>query len=98
MKYKVGDVVKVKSINWYNVNADKFGDVIFLHKNFYFSKKMSEFCGRFVIIKNITGGVSFKNCYYEIKGDDDWAWYDEFFIDIKKERKSKILKLNKCTN
>lgn len=47
-KFKVGDVVKVKSLDWYNSNKIEDGSVVV--KNYLaFSKDMKEFCGKFFL-------------------------------------------------
>lgn len=67
MKYKVGDRVRVKSLEWYNKNKDKEGyinhsDIVF------FDPGMSKFCDSIITIKNIhidDGAYSVKeNSYY----------------------------------
>lgn len=91
MKHKVGDVVKVKAINWYKNNANIFGQVEI--ENYVFVKEMSKYCGQFVVIKSIekseycSAGVC-----YKIE-NDHWFWYDEFFVDVKEERKMKLNKI-----
>ncbi len=44
MKYKVGDKVRVKSLEWYNENKDEFGDV--RTPNNVFVPGMSRFVGK----------------------------------------------------
>lgn len=51
MKYKVGDRVKIKSLDWYNENKDEHGDVIC--GNVAFFKRMQRFCGRTVTIIDV---------------------------------------------
>jgi len=51
-KFKIGDTVRVKSIEWYNENKDKYGDIVFSDKS-KFCKSMSQFCGRFITINKI---------------------------------------------
>lgn len=48
MKYKVGDKVKIKSLDWYNTFKDDDGIVDC--GQWYFDKKMSRFCGKIVTI------------------------------------------------
>ena len=48
MKYKVGDKVKIKSLDWYNTFKDERGVVDC--GQWYFDKKMSRFCGKIVTI------------------------------------------------
>ena len=74
MKYKVGDKVRVKSLDWYNSNKNEAGYVSL--RELSFTKDMSKFCGHIVTIKEI------KNHHYIIK-EDDFEWYfgDEMFED-----------------
>ena len=61
MKYKVGDRVRIKSIDWYNKNKNSNGDVVVLNKVPHFSwcenvrtvftKDMAKFCGKVVTIE-----------------------------------------------
>lgn len=48
MKYKAGDKVKIKSLEWYNTFKDEDGVVDC--GQWYFDKKMSRFCGKIVTI------------------------------------------------
>lgn len=48
MKYKVGDRVRIKSIDWYNENKDEDGDVFCVKSDFVSS--MSVFCGKILTI------------------------------------------------
>lgn len=69
MKYKVGDKVKIKSLDWYNTNKDSMG---FVYGGFHlFDEKMSHFCGQVMTIQSITNlGV------ISIEGDNHY-WTDE---------------------
>ena len=61
LKYKVGDKVRIKSIDWYNENKDSNGNVVVLSKvsrfswcenvRTVFTKDMSKFCGKVVTIE-----------------------------------------------
>lgn len=73
MKYKVGDKVRVKSKEWYDENKDENGYVPVTN---YFTKQMSKFCGKIVIIDEVF------NSFYRIKNDkDNWCLTDEMFED-----------------
>lgn len=48
MKHKVGDKVRIKSIDWYNENKDKNGIIQLFELNFV--PEMSKYCGREAII------------------------------------------------
>ena len=38
MKYKVGDKVRIKSLDWYNENKDEFGVVLVENGDYMFCK------------------------------------------------------------
>ena len=68
MKHKVGDKVRIKSLDWYNENKDRFGSAL------GFMQEMSEYCGKTSTI------VKVGCCHYELDIDDgDWYWTDEMF-------------------
>ena len=52
MKYKVGDKVRIKSLDWYNENKNKFGNV---WGHYPFDKDMSKYCGKVMTISHIRG-------------------------------------------
>ena len=52
MKYKIGDKVRIKSIDWYNENKNKYGNIICGYH--VFTEYMSKFCGCTMIVCNIT--------------------------------------------
>ena len=62
-KYKVGDRVRIKSIDWYNENKDKNGNIVFSSKvphfalcvnvRTVFTKDMVKYCGKVVTIENV---------------------------------------------
>ena len=54
MKLKVGDKVRVKSLEWYNKNKQDIGLITFM-KGPCFTKGMSKFCGKEATIKRIDG-------------------------------------------
>ena len=82
LKYKVGDKVRIKSLDWYNENKDINGNVHCGDK--VFDNYMSVFCGSIVTI----GGVYPYNAY-DIREDMHCrAWTDEM-IDCLVERNGK---------
>ena len=46
MRFKVGDRVRIKSLDWYNENKNKFGKVWTSDGEIPFDKCMSEWCGK----------------------------------------------------
>ena len=63
MKYKEGNRVRIKSLNWYNKNKDKNGNIVFSSKvphfalcvnvRTVFTKDMVKYCGKVVTIENV---------------------------------------------
>lgn len=85
MKYKVGDKVRIKSIDWYNKYKDKNGRVACGYHNF--TEEMSKFCSQTMIICNRTNlGIMYmdSNSYY---------WTDAM-IDYLVERNGKNIPYN----
>lgn len=82
MKYKLGDRVRIKSLDWYNQNKDEDG---FVHcGDRVFDDYMSVFCGSVVTIRGIyhTG--------YDIQEDMQCrTWTDDMFESLV-ERHGKI--------
>lgn len=75
MKYKEGDKILIKSIDWYNENKNNIGEIDFeidaLHS--IFIKEMSQFCGQILTIVSAS-----KEGTYHMKEDDEWfCWGDE---------------------
>lgn len=70
MKHKVGDKVRVKSLDWYNANKNQIGQIQCLSN--VFVEGMSKLCGKLVTINSIT-----KHGYYidEYK----YNWSDDMF-------------------
>ncbi len=71
MKYKVGDKVKIKSLDWYNDNRDFYGNVEC--GVYYFIEEMTKYCGKILTIGNIH-----KNGY-DLQEDENFAWTDDMF-------------------
>ena len=83
MKYKVGDRVRVNSIDWYNKNKNSVDnyDVVFAN-GWVFSKPMSNFCGKELIIEKISHATN--PPYYKMK-DTMFAWTDEMIEGLVEE-------------
>ena len=78
MKYKVGDKVRVKSLEWYNKNKSEFGDV--RTPNNIFVPNMSIFCGKEVTISGVALIDSNNVIYYSLKEDTSgYGWTDDMF-------------------
>ena len=76
MKYKVGDKVRIKSLDWYNENKTIHGDVWF--DNAVFVGGQSLYCGCELTIRLVTN-----NHYYVI--ENDYYWTDEMIEGLVEE-------------
>lgn len=74
MKYKVGDKVKIKSLDWYNDNRDYYGNVECGF--YYFIEEMTKYCGKILTIDDVYHNV------YELQEDENFIWTDEMFDSI----------------
>ena len=69
MKYKVGDKVRIKNLDWYNKNKDDYGYV--WCTEFLFTPEHSKYCGRELTISHIT---EFEIPSYVMEGNGhDWT-------------------------
>ena len=80
MKYKVGDKVKIKSLDWYNTNKDKedgsYVDLIHTTSSYYnFIEPMTEFCGKIMTIKDVHT-YNLDSCYDMVEDDGEFYWTD----------------------
>ena len=72
-KYKLGDRVRVKSLDWYNSNKNENGEIV---KDYItFLEGMSEYCGKYFEVSYV-----YPNEIYLLK-DADWLWEDWMFED-----------------
>lgn len=78
LTYKVGDRVRVKSLEWYNQNKNKSG-VVFL-SGLNFTEEMAVYCGKVVTID----GCLYGNRYF-IVGCGFYTWNDEMFDGLAEE-------------
>ena len=81
MKYKVGDKVRIKSIDWYNKNkTSEFGDIDC--GAMPFMNYMVEFCNSIVTISNVNS----KDEFYDIEEDHaSNGWTDEMIEGLAEE-------------
>ena len=66
MKYKIGDKVRVKSLEWYNSKKSDYGFTI---DDVTFDHQMSIYCGRLAMIEKL--GIS----YYRIDIDNGELYF-----------------------
>ena len=86
MKYKVGDKVRIKSLDWYNDNKDEDGDVPDNELETLFLRENDWCLGKEFIVKevfNCIGRYAGKHVYelYGIEGYD----FTDFMIECKVE-------------
>lgn len=93
MRYKKGDRVRNKSLEWYNANKNSEGAVIF-HNFRIFDESMSEFCGKVVTIDAYIP----RGNYYDIKEDGKVNfWSDDMFEGLAIEKpQDKMVSLDKA--
>ena len=74
MKYKVGDYVRIKSLDWYNKNKDNYG-AIYAGNGFCFWKNMTKHCGEIMKITTVKVDPedSNKGFYFMENSDEKWT-------------------------
>lgn len=88
MRYKRGDRVKIKSLEWYNENKDQHGRVACGYH--VFTEEMSKFCGYTMIVCNRT------NLGVMTMGGSANYWTDEMIEGIADDlHEDKMVSLNK---
>ena len=76
--YKIGDIVKIKSIDWYYKN-NRGGVIPDAVVKFGFGIMMKDYCGKFATIKHIG-----KRGDIRLNIDNGvWAWSDDMFDDMR---------------
>ena len=87
-KFKKWDLVRVKSIDWWDKYKDKDGDVI--GENYNFTEEMNIYCGAIMLIINVNNkNGNYKVIPFSINGnivdtddyDYDYVWEDYMFED-----------------
>ena len=79
MKYKVGDKVRIKSLDWYNENKDDFGNID-INEDFTFYADRSRYCGKVFTISEV-----FDNCYSVKEDNNEYYWIDEMIEGLVEE-------------
>jgi hypothetical protein len=76
MKFKVGDKVRIKSLDWYNENKEHNGIVVMGNYNFH--ETMSEYCGMTAIITDMASPHTHKKGGFYLLDIDEgrWSWED----------------------
>ena len=82
LKYKIGDIVRIKDIDWYNENKDEYGNFD-INDKFTFYADRSKYCGKLLTITEVFDD------YYGVKEDNnEYYWIDEM-IECLVERNGK---------
>ena len=90
MKYKVGDRVRIKSLEWYNRYTN--GTEVKC-KHFLFICDMKKYCGQIMTI-NVVGGFS----YDMIEDDGTYVWTDEMIEGLVEEEVDLIPKFGEFSD
>ena len=72
MKYKVGDKVKIKSLEWYN-NSNK------IYNGVLFNAGMTNYCGCHAEIIEVSSSAKGEELVRLDIDGGNWAWYDWMF-------------------
>ena len=93
-KYKVGDKVRIKCLDWYNENKDEDGIVEL--STHIFTPGMSQFCGKVVTIEDVFEDIDDNVVYYIEEIDYDWT--DEMFECLVEEEEMSLDKAGQITD
>lgn len=75
-KYRIGQHVRVKSLDWYHHNKDGLGNVCVGDKKPKFTYAMSQYCGLVLTIDDLS---EYEGEYYMVEDDGVYVWADEMF-------------------
>ena len=84
MKYKVGDKVRIKSLDWYNENKDEGGYINCGSRAFF--TKMSDWCGKILTINRVV--EEFK--YYCVS-ECIFSWTDEMIEGLVQDENNHLI-------
>ena len=82
LKYKIGDRVRIKSLDWYNKNKDEYDYIDFGKHMFY--PPMSKYCGEVFTIDYVYSDFYTMN-------NNDFEWTDEMIEGLVEEENEKKL-------
>ena len=79
MKYKVGDKVRIKSLDWYNENKNNRNEIIFENNpHWRFVANQSDYCGQIATITSVSKTA------YRLESIP-WNWTDEMIEGLAEE-------------
>ena len=84
MRYKKGDKVKIKSLDWYNANKNEKG--IIPCGDYNFTELMTPLCGKIVTITDF----EYDSGYIILEDDMVDAWTDEMIEGLALEKGSEL--------
>ena len=87
LKYKVGDKVRIKSLDWYNENKDEDGNIILINctnSSYNFIEKMRGLCGKVVTISSV-----YMYSYNMVEDNCEYFWTDEMIEGLVEEEEVK---------
>jgi hypothetical protein len=86
MKYKVGQKVLIKNLDWYNLNKDEDGDVP-CNCNILFLAKNKKYLGTTQTVETvyICEGQYVGNYIYKLKGIENTDWTDDMIEGVEEE-------------
>ena len=84
LKYKVGDYVRIKSLDWYNKNKDNYG-AIYAGNGFCFWKNMVGHCGEIMKITSVKVDPEDSNKGYYFMENSDEKWTDGMIEGLVEE-------------
>ena len=84
MKYKPGDKVRIKSLEWYNANKDETGRVMCDYIGF--CKEMTKYCDEVLTIMTIGNqDIGSKQKYFMRETDHPWGFTDDMIEGLVNE-------------
>ena len=84
MRYKVGDKVRIKSLDWYNENKDNY-DCVYAGNGFGFWKNMTRHCGETMKITTVKVDPEDSNKGYYFMENSEERWTDEMIEGLVEE-------------
>ena len=81
MKYKVGQKVRIKSLDWYNLHKRPLTEAVELINSPNFIKEMSCFCNKVMTIVAIK-----ENVYLMEEDDSRFDWTDDMIYGVEETK------------
>lgn len=91
LKHKIGDKVKIKSLDWYNTNKSEKGDVLGNEDDEVFINEMSEYCNSIATIVEIVDDAYRLNIDNQLFSWSDFMFDESFNTNENMETKEIIL-------